>query len=270
MTFNQSEIIKIKEIVASLEVPMKIILNTDGSIDIDFSENKIYVQSIIRKKENNEFDFYGTDSNKIDFSYKEKSFESLCYKIRQYIKNIKKDNPIIIDKKSNITNLSKNFYQTFYEAIIIENLGFKESSGMIYRKSMEFLVKDFLISNLPDTYNDFVLEKTIGAIVKEFYIIDNNNLKVTTKVKYQDIFQKLEYLKSLFKIISNTFNIGNDFSHYERRLLDFSSTDMKNNIFKIIDYIDLQVEEEKNSNKKTNLNKSFDAENLITKNVNKK
>ena len=99
MIFNQNEIIRIKEIVASLEVPMKITLDTDGSIDIDFSENGVYVQSIIRKKEDNEFAFYGTDSNKLDFSYTEKSFESLCYKIRQYIKNIKKDNPIIIDKK---------------------------------------------------------------------------------------------------------------------------------------------------------------------------
>ena len=65
---------------------------------------------------------------------------------------------------------------------------------------------------------------------------------IKNKDKFEEIKIDLENLKSLANIINNTFQIGNDFSHYERRLTEFSVKDLKERILKISDFIDSQLE----------------------------
>jgi len=263
MKFNQSEIIEIKKISASLNTPMSFKIDNDNSIDYDFSNNKA-IMSVIRKTES-EFSFYGTDSNGENFSYKTDNFNQLIYHIRNFVKAIKRDNPYEIYRKKNIEELSDNFYQIFQEATIIDELGFKDSSGMIFRKALEIIVKDFLKKYLPDSFENFITEKTIGKILWSFYEKKDGKLNIRRNTKNKDINQELEKIKPLSKVINNTFEIGNDFSHYERRLLKFSTKDMKDNIIKILEFIDNNLEELNIQNKQKELDKDFNSDKLITK-----
>jgi len=261
MKFNQREIIEIKEISASLNVIMDFKIDKDGSIDYDFSNNTT-IFSIIRKTEEG-FKFYGVNSNGIDFSYGNADFNQIKYHIRNFVKSIKRDNPYEIERKNNIKKISPNFYNIFQEASIISGIGFKESSGMIYRKALEIIVKDFLRHQFPDSYEDFINKNTIGTIIFSFYDKKENALIIREKEKYKDIASELNELKHLTKIISNTFKIGNDFSHYERRLAEFTDENMKVNILKIVEYINLRIEDKKNEFKKAELNTNFSSDDLI-------
>jgi hypothetical protein len=269
MKFTEKQILEIKKIIVDENIDLKFKINKSyNEITLNLKLPNITLTSYITN-ENNVFYFKGIKSDYKDFEYLNISFNNLKSYLINWIRIIKLENPFLENINENVKKLSPKFYPIFNEAKVIENLGFQESAGMLYRKVLEILVKDFLIKILPEKEN-LILNNTIGAIIKDFYSIKDNELNTTNKEKHKEIFEKLENLKSLFKIISNTFQIGNDFSHYERRLLSFYSSDMKKNIYMIIDYINLQIEEEKINDKKNVLNKSFDTELLIDKNVNNK
>ena len=145
---------------------------------------------------------------------------------------------------------------------MIEELGFLESSGMIYRKALEFVVKDFLNLLLPK-FQNIISRKTIGGIISHFYKIENDDLMLQPKPNFDKISEELNTIRLLAKKIRNTFNIGNDFSHYERRLMDFTSKDMKSNILQIAEFIDHLLEERKLQTKRKELNNEFKNDRLI-------
>ena len=100
-----------------------------------------------------------------------------------------------------ITELSPNFVKTYNQssAALQENL--TEVAGMGYRKSLEYLIKDFLIRTKPDD------EATIRAdpLSKCINMIEHNRIRNLA-------------IKSAW--------IGNDESHYERTHLDRNINDL--------------------------------------------
>jgi len=260
LKLNRREIFELQSLITKVNVPMKLYIDEAHSIDVDFVDD-IKIHSIIKRvPEGYRIDY--TNSNGSGNFRVEKDFNQFKYHFTQWLNGIKRDNPFSLNKLSNIESLSSNFYTVFQEAIIIENLGFIESSGMIFRKSLEVLVKDFLKNVLPD-YEDLIVEKTIGSIIFHFYEKKDNSFNIKKGEKFDNIKNELNSIKFLIKKISNTFKIGNDFSHYERRLEKFSSKDMHDNIEIIIEFINSGVEKTKLTEKQSYLNIDFDKEKLI-------
>jgi len=260
MKFTQSEIIELKKISAEEKVPMTFFIDSDDSIDYDFANNKS-INSII-KKEKDGYKLNATNSNGDSFFVRTDLFDQLKIQVRQWIRKIKRDNPFELEKKENISSLSTKFYDVFQEGIIIYELGFAESSGMIYRKALEILVKDFLKSLIPDFIN-LIEENTIGQIIYHFYEAHNDDLIIKEKKEFTNIRNELTTIRLLVKKIRNSFKIGNDFSHYERKLSDFTASDIKTNIIQIVLFIDNLIEEKKLQRKRIELDSDFSEEKLI-------
>lgn len=260
MKFTQLEIVELKKISATENVAMSFKLDGEDSIDYDFVNNKS-VQSII-KKDKDGFTINATNSDGTDFHASTDNFVQFKIHVRNWIRAIKRDNPFELERLVNIDNLSIKFYDVFREATIIDELGFNESSGMIYRKALEFVVKDFFKSLLPD-YLDIIEEKTIGQIIFHFYDIRKDELAIKEKTDFNTVNEELRTIRLLAKKIRNTFKIGNDFSHYERKLSDFTAKDMKSSIMQIISFIDSLIKERKLQMNRTQLDNEFKGDKLL-------
>jgi hypothetical protein len=101
-----------------------------------------------------------------------------------------------------ITNLSDNFVLTYNQAKEAESYNLNMISGIGYRKSLEFLIKDYLI------YKDPANESSIknSFLGKCIELIDNQNLKTAA---------------------SRATWIGNDEAHYIRKWEDKDVEDLK-------------------------------------------
>ncbi len=240
---------------------MSFVVDTESNaIDLDFNGNQ-YIQSIL-VKHNEGYRIDYTTSNGDGKFYENKEWNNFKYHVRKWIESVKRDNPFEQNQKKNIVEISPKFYDIFREATIINHIGFKESSGMIFRKALEIIVKDFLKNQFPKTYENVLNKKTIGQIVRHFYEIKDDQLLIKDTESFKEIRTELENLKSLANVINNTFKIGNDFSHYERRLTEFSATDMHERIIKISDFINSQLELNKLTEKQNKLNSEFDIDKL--------
>ncbi|WP_289056207.1 hypothetical protein [Carboxylicivirga marina] len=259
MKFTQLEIIELKKICVTENVPMSFKLDGD-SIDYDFANNKS-IQSIL-KKDKNGYSIDAMNSNGASYHVVQEKFDVFKVAVRNWIRAIKRDNPYEIEKKKNIDYLSPKFYNVFQEAHIIEELGFHESAGMIYRKSLEFVVKDFLSKLLP-RFQKIISQKTIGQIIFHFYKIEKDELVINSLPDLDNEVDELNTIKLLAKKIRNTFKIGNDFSHYERKLMDLTSKDMKSNIEQIVEFIDFLLEERKLQAQRKELDNEFESEKFI-------
>lgn len=247
MKYTQNEILKIKNYVSTFNIPIDFEYTTLEKITLRYKyEREIFLEFT------NLFcySFTGKHSNGSYYSFSHQSFDQILYALKHWLTKIKSDNPHYQVKESIIENFSSNFYNVFQEAIIINSMNFKESAGMIYRKSLEILIKDFLLKFLP-SYEEIILEETVGGIVFFFYEIDNNNnnLKVRSSRKFKKknynltiIKNELDEVLPLFNFVNNTFKIGNDFSHYERRLNNYTTSDLEQNIYQIIDCITIRYQ----------------------------
>jgi hypothetical protein len=259
--FNQREQIELKQIISSLNMPMSFIVDTEtNAINLDF-KGTVYIQSIlVKNNEGYRIDY--TNSNGDDKFFENKEWNNFKYHVRKWIEAIKRDNPYEPNRKENIDEISPEFYKIFREATIINQLGFKDSSGMIFRKALEIIVKDFLKDYFPNTFENLISKKTIGQIFRHFYDIKSDEIIIKEKKEFSNIQEELQGLKSLANIINNTFQIGNDFSHYERRLFEFSAENMQERIIKIADFIDGKIEMDRMLSKHKKMNAEFGADKL--------
>jgi len=260
MNFTQKEIIEIKKHICSLKVPIEFIRIKENEIKLEYP-NKLGVFVVLKKDEIFKLTAINSDDSIISENFN--SLEKLIYQIRNWIKKIKIDNPFDLLITDDIHKISPKFYISFQEAVIIHYLGFENSSGMIFRKSLEILIKDFLNYLIPE-FKGIIASKTIGQILKHFYNMENQN--INPKKQFNSIIDKLETIKPLAIVISNTFQIGNDFSHYERKLEKYTASNMKENIEKIIDFINVQFIKEMAILKENELNKDFNNQKFINKN----
>ncbi|MEZ4908220.1 MAG: hypothetical protein R2771_11420 [Saprospiraceae bacterium] len=117
----------------------------------------------------------------------------------------------------NITTLSITFTEIYNQALESENLNLNHLTGIGSRKSIEFLIKDYLISKQPDNEEN-IKKKFLGKCIKED--IDNPNLK--------DIAERATWL-------------GNDETHYVRKWENKDINDLKKLIDLTLHWIEMEI-----------------------------
>jgi hypothetical protein len=108
--------------------------------------------------------------------------------------------PVIPDE---VKQLSANFVEVYSQAHTAEHYGLDQIAGVGYRKSLEFLVKDYCISKNPDKEQE-IKAKYLGACINDF--VDDTNIKECAK---------------------RAAWLGNDESHYVRKWEDKEVKDPK-------------------------------------------
>jgi hypothetical protein len=92
-----------------------------------------------------------------------------------------------------ILDLSSSFISIFDQASQAESIGLNEICGVGYRKALEFLIKDYCISEDPESIDE-IKSMPLGAVIRKF-ISDSNIQKCATRATW----------------------LGNDETHYVRK-----------------------------------------------------
>lgn len=121
-----------------------------------------------------------------------------------------------------ISNISPSFIEIYNQSVFAEASNLDQIAGVGYRKALEFLIKDFLISNTDDP-NEIALikKKFLGKCINED--IDNPQLKT---------------------VASRAAWLGNDQTHYEQLFDDKDISDLKRLIRLTVHWISLIKETE--------------------------
>lgn len=126
----------------------------------------------------------------------------------------------ILDLKSGKSVVSSRegqtkFIKTYLQSLMAENSGLDELAGMGYRKSIEYLVKDWAIKINPQDKEE-IEEAWLSAVIKKYYDGD------------------------LQKILERATWLGNDQSHYNKIFEDFDIDVLKELIDLIMVELDRQ------------------------------
>ena len=107
------------------------------------------------------------------------------------------------------------FIQTYLQSLTAENDGLDEIAGMGFRKSIEYLVKDWAIQSNPDDAEK-INKMWLGSVIETYY---DGDLK--------GILERATWL-------------GNDQTHYNRLFEEFDINDLKELIGLIMVELDRQ------------------------------
>jgi hypothetical protein len=110
------------------------------------------------------------------------------------------------------------FIKTYLQSLVAENMGLDELAGMGYRKSIEYLVKDWAINLYPEKRNE-IFNNWLDYVIKNFF---QGELK---------------------EILLRATWLGNDQSHYNQLFQDYNIGDLKELIDLIV--VDLDREHKK-------------------------
>lgn len=105
--------------------------------------------------------------------------------------------------EKSINELSPQFTKIYNQSLAAETSELNEIAGLGYRKSLEFLVKDFSIHKNPDDEEE-IKKLTLSQCIKKY--IDNDQIKI---------------------LVERSAWIGNDEAHYIRKQTDRDVNDMK-------------------------------------------
>lgn len=120
------------------------------------------------------------------------------------------------DVPEKIKTLFPKFYDIYCQALTAESYGLTELIGLGFRKSIEFLIKDFLIkikNSDIDKISDMSLQKAINEI-------DDTRIRT---------------------LATKTYWLGNDETHYIKKHQDRDYKDMKNFIKALYSYINYEL-----------------------------
>ena len=117
---------------------------------------------------------------------------------------------------SSLQNLSPSFIKIYNQAEQAEVSGLNEIAGLGYRKSLEFLVKDYAISIHPDKKTE-IEASLLGNCISMY--IENEKIKALAKASSW---------------------LGNDEAHYTRKHKNYNIDDLKRFINTIIAFIDYE------------------------------
>lgn len=117
------------------------------------------------------------------------------------------------DEEGNPTQ--SKFIKTYLQSLVAENSGLDELAGMGYRKSIEYLVKDWAIQSKPEDI-EIIKSKWLGQIITDYFTGD-----------LKDILERATWL-------------GNDQSHYNKLFDDYNLEDLKELIGLIMVELDRQ------------------------------
>ncbi|WP_159635113.1 DUF4145 domain-containing protein [Erysipelothrix anatis] len=116
-----------------------------------------------------------------------------------------------------IESLSLKFTEIYNQALQAENMGLDEIAGIAYRKSVEFLIKDYLISKHPDS-KERIEKEPLKNCIDEF--LENKKLKTLA-------------LASAW--------IGNDEAHYIRKHADKDTQSLKKYISAFVHFLEYEL-----------------------------
>lgn len=118
-------------------------------------------------------------------------------------KKIIKGQPRKTTISSTVTEFSPGFDKIYNQSFHAEQLGLEEIAGVGYRKSLEFLIKDYLIRKHPEDI-DNIKKSLLGPCINKW--VDDPRIKKTaTRAAW----------------------LGNDHTHYEKRWGDKDLNDLK-------------------------------------------
>lgn len=116
-----------------------------------------------------------------------------------------------------IENVSPNFVKIYNQSYAAEQNELNEISGMGYRKSLEFLIKDYLSFKFPESVAK-IINMTISNCVKTY--IDDDRIKNTASLAIW---------------------LGNDQTHYEKKWLDKDLLDLKILIKLTVNWVESEI-----------------------------
>ncbi len=111
--------------------------------------------------------------------------------------------PVPPSHPADVNTLSPQFVEIFRQAGVAEGFGLSEIAGVGYRKSLEFLVKDYCIDVEPAN-KEKIKAKQLGQVISD-HIPDDNIKGCARRATW----------------------LGNDETHYVRRWTDKDITDLK-------------------------------------------
>ncbi|MFA6307352.1 MAG: hypothetical protein WCS88_03480 [Patescibacteria group bacterium] len=115
-----------------------------------------------------------------------------------------------------VLNISPSLCTIYNQSLSAEQDGLTEICGVGYRKSLEFLIKDYLIQKLPDQ-EEAIKNKFLGDCIKDG--IENDNIKNMAK---------------------RAVWLGNDETHYLKKWVDKDLEDLKKLIDATIYWIEME------------------------------
>ena len=98
-----------------------------------------------------------------------------------HFKEILHFEPKRIELSQIIGDLSPNFVEIYNQAYIAEQMGLYQICGTGYRKSLEFLIKDFAIKETEDEKEKEIITKNFLSNVIRDYVKDENIKKVASR-----------------------------------------------------------------------------------------
>ncbi|MRD36484.1 hypothetical protein COK46_01740 [Bacillus thuringiensis] len=113
-----------------------------------------------------------------------------------------------------INDVSPDFVNFYNQALTAEQIGLTDVAGPGYRKSLEFLVKDFAKRNYPDSALE-IEKATLAQCINNY--LDDSNMK---------------------RVVQAATWIGNDQTHYKQKHIDRNLNDLKGFIKVALSYIE--------------------------------
>lgn len=119
-------------------------------------------------------------------------------------------------------NISPAFKEIYFQSSSADQLNYSELDGMGYRRALEYLVKDYLLSfQLTDKSKEDVYHMSLSDAIK---LLDNDELKNLAKASSW---------------------LGNDYSHTEIKWDDYGMEDLKSFIKAFASFIQFKVNAQK-------------------------
>ncbi|WP_373331337.1 hypothetical protein [Salmonirosea aquatica] len=122
-----------------------------------------------------------------------------------------------VEFSDTINKISESFVEIYGQANQAEQYNLDKVCGVGYRKALEFLIKDYLISIKADKAEE-IKKKFLGICINDY--IDNTNIKL---------------------VAERAVWLGNDETHYIRKWVDHDVEDLKGLIELTVRWIEMEV-----------------------------
>ena len=156
-------------------------------------------------------------------------YDNNSFKFSRFLNGLPKGpewpKPIVELKSGNPTNKEQpeqtKFVKTYLQSLVAENSGLDELAGMGFRKSIEYLVKDWAIQNKPED-KDKIESSWLGAVIKDYYsgdlkeILERATWLGNDQAHYNRLFDEydIDVLKELIELIMVELDRQHKMKHY--------------------------------------------------------
>ncbi|MFF5866814.1 hypothetical protein [Pseudomonas sp. NPDC012596] len=134
-----------------------------------------------------------------------------------FLKSLLPRTPKPVTVAAEVVEISPQFAEIFTQATQAEEYGLNEVAGVGYRKSLEYLIKDYCVAQRPDQEDD-IKKRPIAQVIESF--VTNENIKQCAK---------------------RAIWLGNDETHYVRKWVDKDIKDLKMLIQLTVNWIQQEV-----------------------------